>query len=179
VLAVLTSALLAVVFLARAAERLGQHDLVAWFRRRGLILGVVTGAVALAGVAVLAIDAPTLFDGLTGWALPIVRGSGVAGLATLWMLRTARLALTRISAVASVALIVATAAEASRVLPMNSARQRIASSSCAHARSHRRHASAHTAQCFMPVSACSSQWSPHDLHTCTQASSWPRVTAAS
>jgi cytochrome d ubiquinol oxidase subunit II len=106
VLAVLTCAFLAAVFLARDAQRLGQDDLTHWFRRRGLALGIVTGGVALAGVAVLAVDAPTLFRGLTGWALPIVGGSGVGGLATMWLLRAERYGLARWFAVASVALVV-------------------------------------------------------------------------
>lgn len=106
ILAVLTCAFLAAVFLVRDAERLGQPELTRWFRRRGLLMGVVTGVVALVGVVVLAVDAPTLFDGLTGWALPIIGGSGVGGLTTMWLLRAERYALARWFAVASVALIV-------------------------------------------------------------------------
>lgn len=106
VLAVLTCAFLAAVFMARDADRLGRTQLTAWFRRRGLAMGVVTGVVALIGVVVLAVDAPTLFDGLTGWALPIVGGSGLGGLATMWLLRTGRYATARFAAVASAALIV-------------------------------------------------------------------------
>lgn len=106
VLSVLTCAFLAAVFMARDADRLGRAQLTAWFRRRGLVLGIVTGVVALIGVVVLAVDAPTLFNGLTGWALPIVGGSGVAGLATMWLLRAGRYGTARLAAVASVALIV-------------------------------------------------------------------------
>lgn len=106
ILAVLTCAFVAAVFLARDADRLGQGELTDWFRARGLVMGVVTGAVALIGVVVLALDAPTLFEGLTGWALPVIGGSGVGGLATMWLLATRRYGAARLFAVASVSLIV-------------------------------------------------------------------------
>lgn len=106
VLAVLTCAFLAATFMARDANRLHQPDLTAWFRTRGLVLGVITGVVALIGVVVIALDAPTLFNGLTGWALPVIGGSGVGGLVTMWLLAARRYATARLFAVASVALIV-------------------------------------------------------------------------
>jgi cytochrome d ubiquinol oxidase subunit II len=106
VLAVLVCAFLAAVFLARDAHRLGRSELTTWFRRRALAMGVITGGVALVGVVVLAVDAPTLFEGLTGWALPVIGGSAVGGLATMWLLRQRRYAVARITAAASVALVV-------------------------------------------------------------------------
>lgn len=107
VLAVLTCAFLAAVFMARDADRLGHAGLAAWFRVRGLATAVVTGAVALAGIAVLLADAPTLADGLTGRALPLVVLSGAGGLATTWLLWQRRFALARVTAAVSVGTVVA------------------------------------------------------------------------
>lgn len=106
ILAVMTCAFVAAVFLARDANRLGQEELTNWFRVRGLAMGVITGAVALIGVVVLALDAPTLFEGLTGWGLPVIGGSGVGGLTTMWLLATRRYGAARWFAAGSVALIV-------------------------------------------------------------------------
>lgn len=105
VLAVAACAYLAAVYLVYDAERVAGPDLEEYFRRRALVAGVVAGAVALAGIAVLAADAEYLFDRLTGPALPIVVASGLAGLGSLVLLarrshRGARLL--AIGAVASV-----------------------------------------------------------------------------
>ena len=50
-------------------------------------------------------DAPQLFDGLTGRALPVVVLSGVAGLAAIGLLLTARYAAARIASALAVAAI--------------------------------------------------------------------------
>ncbi|MEU1688916.1 hypothetical protein [Micromonospora sp. NPDC005707] len=54
------------------ARRAGAADLVALLRRRALASGVVVGARVLAGLAVVAADAPDLFADLLGPALPLV-----------------------------------------------------------------------------------------------------------
>jgi cytochrome d ubiquinol oxidase subunit II len=105
VLAVAACAYLAAVYLVYDAERVAGPDLEEYFRRRALVAGVTAGAVAIAGIAVLAADAEYLFDRLTGPALPIVIVSGLAGLGSLALLvrrshRGARLL--AIGAVASV-----------------------------------------------------------------------------
>jgi cytochrome d ubiquinol oxidase subunit II len=105
-LAVLTCTFLAAVFLTAEAQRAGDADLTEGFRRRALATGIVTGAVALAGVAPLQQDAPTLFDGLTGRALPVVLASAAAGTATLVALWRHRVALARVTAAAAVASVV-------------------------------------------------------------------------
>jgi len=107
VLAVLTCALLAAVFLAADAERLGRADLVEWARTRALAAGVVTGVVALAAIALLADDAETLYDGLTGWGAIVLVASAVAGTACLWLVWNRRLQLARVAAVAAVGAVVA------------------------------------------------------------------------
>ncbi|MGY1623523.1 cytochrome d ubiquinol oxidase subunit II [Geodermatophilus sp. SYSU D00965] len=90
VLAVLVCAYLAAVFLCADARREGADDLVAQFRTRALGTAAVTGAVGIAGLFVLRADAPQLFEGLTGRALPVVLLSVVAGLAALVLLWTRR-----------------------------------------------------------------------------------------
>ncbi|WP_055490903.1 cytochrome d ubiquinol oxidase subunit II [Streptomyces sp. TP-A0356] len=105
VLAVLTCGYLAAVYLTGDASRAGEPDLSAYFRRRALVIGVVTGAVALAGVAVLHADAPGLFHGLTHRALPLVLLSALLGAVSLTLLLRTRLTLVRITAAAAVAAI--------------------------------------------------------------------------
>ena len=106
VLAVLTCAFLAAVFMARDADRLGSRELAEWCRARGLATGVVTGVVALVGIAVIETDAPTLADGLTGRALPLVVASGLGGLGTIGLLARRRYGLARVTAASSVAAVV-------------------------------------------------------------------------
>src|SRR3954469_12456946 len=65
-LAVVVCAFLAAVYLAADARRRDRDALAAGFRLRALVMGIVAGAMALAGVFVLRSDAPDFFDGLTG-----------------------------------------------------------------------------------------------------------------
>jgi cytochrome d ubiquinol oxidase subunit II len=103
VLAVLTGAYLAAVFLAGDSARAGLPDLARAFRARALGTGVVTGAVALAGLLVLRSDARALFDGLTsGGGLVAVLVSALAGALTLWLVATERYGLARLSSAAAV-----------------------------------------------------------------------------
>jgi cytochrome d ubiquinol oxidase subunit II len=91
VLAILSGAYLAAVFLAGDSVRAGLPDLARAFRARALGAGVVTGAVALAGLLVLRSDARSLFDGLTsGGGLVAVIASAIAGAVTLWLIATER-----------------------------------------------------------------------------------------
>ncbi|RKT55730.1 cytochrome d ubiquinol oxidase subunit II [Saccharothrix australiensis] len=104
-LAVLVCAYLAAVFLCGDARRDGEHDLAEAFRRRALVTAAVTGAVGLAGIAVLRADAPLLFDGLTGRGLPVVLLSVAAGLTALGLLLARRYAAARIASAVAVAAI--------------------------------------------------------------------------
>jgi cytochrome d ubiquinol oxidase subunit II len=107
VMAVLVSAYLAAVFLCADARREGAEDLVDQFRTRALGTAALTGLVGIAGLFVLRADAPLLFDGLTGRALPVVILSVVAGLAALVLLATRRYTPARIaSALAVTAILV-------------------------------------------------------------------------
>src|SRR5439155_12158743 len=91
VLAVATAAYLAAVFLCADASRLGETPLERKFRTRALAAGLVSGAVALGGVAVLRSDAYPLYhrlvegQGLIGLLASIVAGS--ATLALVWRKR--------------------------------------------------------------------------------------------
>jgi cytochrome d ubiquinol oxidase subunit II len=106
VLAVITGAYLAAVYLAADARRAGLPDLVRAFRVRALASGAVAGVVALGGLFVVRDDARQLYDGLTsGGGLAMVVVSAVAGAATLFLVWTERYGLARVTAGAAVAAI--------------------------------------------------------------------------
>jgi cytochrome bd ubiquinol oxidase subunit II len=101
-LAVGTCGYLAAIYLTADARRSGEPGLAAAFRRRGLIIGLITGALALGGIAILRSDAPLLYHGLAGRALPLVIASGVLGLVSLALLVRRNYALVRVTAAAAV-----------------------------------------------------------------------------
>jgi cytochrome d ubiquinol oxidase subunit II len=90
VLAVVVCAYLAAVFLCADARREGLEELADQFRTRALGTAALTGAVGIAGLFVLRADAPVLFEGLTGRALPVVVLSVVAGVVALALVATRR-----------------------------------------------------------------------------------------
>lgn len=83
VLAVSACAYLAANLLVAEADRAGESDLVAYFRRRAVGASLATGAIAVVGLFVLRADADYLAGRLTGVALPLVVLSGLLGLGTL------------------------------------------------------------------------------------------------
>ncbi len=90
-LTVCVTAYLAAVYLTREAEREGEADLAAQFRRRALGSGAVTGAVAIAALLVLRSDARDLADALlSGRGLVLVVVSVVAGAVSLVLLASRR-----------------------------------------------------------------------------------------
>jgi cytochrome d ubiquinol oxidase subunit II len=104
VVAVLSGAYLAAVFLAGDAKRAEQPDLVRAFRARALGAGVVTGAAAAGSLLVVRSDARALFDGLTsGDGLIAVLVSAAAGVVTLALVWAGRFGPARLSAAAAVA----------------------------------------------------------------------------
>ena len=107
VLAIATSTFLAGVLLAAEASSLDEHTLAAELRTKSLIGGVITGAIALAGIPVILSDAETLADGLLGRGLPFILASAVAGLATMALLWQFRLREARATAALAVAAVVA------------------------------------------------------------------------
>jgi cytochrome d ubiquinol oxidase subunit II len=86
VLAVAVCAYLAAVYLVWDSRRLGDAEMVEYFRRRAIAAAVVTGAVALIGVFVLHDYARYVFDGLTSRALPLVIISALCGIGSLVLL---------------------------------------------------------------------------------------------
>jgi cytochrome d ubiquinol oxidase subunit II len=82
-MAVAVCAYLAAMFLVADARRWGDDGLVAYFRRRAIGAAVVTGALALGGIAILALDAPALADELRARGWPFILASGLLGAVAL------------------------------------------------------------------------------------------------
>jgi cytochrome d ubiquinol oxidase subunit II len=101
-MAVGACAYLAAVYLCADARREDDDALAAYFRTRALGTALVLGAVAFAGIFVLRADAPRLYDGLTGRALPLMVASAVAGLASLRLLVRRRYNVARVTAALAV-----------------------------------------------------------------------------
>jgi len=107
VLAVVTGAYLAAVFLAGDAEKAGERALADAFRRRALGAGALGGVLAIGGLLVLRDDARPLFDGLTdGGGLACVLASAVLGAVTLALVATRRFELARLASAGAVGSIV-------------------------------------------------------------------------
>ena len=120
VLAVGVGAFLAAVYLAADAARLGESLLQNGFRMRALTSGVITGALAIAGLVVMHDDARHIYHGLTtGYGLAAVIVSAGAGIATLTLVWRSRFQPARLTAALAVAAVVAGWAAAQRptVLP--------------------------------------------------------------
>jgi cytochrome d ubiquinol oxidase subunit II len=108
VLAVSNCAYLAAVYLAADAARLEDAELARAFRLRALGAGVLAGAIALAGFAVVHGDYYRLFHSLlTGGALAAVVGSIAAGAAALALVYVRRFEAARYAAALAVAAIIA------------------------------------------------------------------------
>jgi cytochrome bd ubiquinol oxidase subunit II len=105
VLAVVVCAYLAAVFLCADARREGHEDLADQFRARALGTALLAGVIGLAGIFVLRADAPLLYDGLIGRALPVVLLSVLAGVASIVLLALRRYPLARLTAGTAVATI--------------------------------------------------------------------------
>ena len=107
-LAVVTGAYLAAVYLAADAARRGSAEMERAFRRRALAMGAVAGLAAAGGLVVLHDDAHGLFEALvTGAGLPALLVSVVAGAATLALVAARRYEAARYSAAVAVAAVVA------------------------------------------------------------------------
>jgi cytochrome d ubiquinol oxidase subunit II len=108
VLAVAAAAYLGAVYLAADAHRLGDRDLVDWFRGRALVAGTVAGAIAVVGLVVVHGDAPGLWDGLSsGAALVVMVVSILVGAAAMGLVLARRFEPARYAASATVAGVVA------------------------------------------------------------------------
>jgi cytochrome d ubiquinol oxidase subunit II len=108
VLAVATAAYLAAVFLCADAARLGESTLEQKFRTRALAAGLVGGAIALGGVAVLHSDAHPLYHRIVeGKGLIGLLASILSGSATLVLVWQKRYEASRYTAALAVAAIIA------------------------------------------------------------------------
>jgi cytochrome d ubiquinol oxidase subunit II len=115
-LAVVFCGYLAAVYLAADSNRFSERPLATAFRSRALAAGLVSGALALAGLFVMRDSG---LDLTRGTALVMVCVSAVAGLATLALCWRWRFGLARLTAALAVAAVVAgwAAAQAPRFLP--------------------------------------------------------------
>jgi cytochrome d ubiquinol oxidase subunit II len=105
-IAVGTCAFLAGSFLVADAERAGHTGLAESLRTRTVLVGLVTGAVVFIALVPLSRDAPVLYEGLTGRALPVVVLSAAAGLGALVLVWRRNYARARFFAVTAVATVV-------------------------------------------------------------------------
>jgi cytochrome bd ubiquinol oxidase subunit II len=106
VLAVLTAAFLAAVYLAADAQRT-HPDLVAPFRTRALVMGVLAGACALGALVVIRSDAPPLWHGFGHpLAIAAIVGSAIAGVGTFGLVLASRFGPARVTAAAAVSAVV-------------------------------------------------------------------------
>jgi cytochrome d ubiquinol oxidase subunit II len=105
-LAVAVCAYLAAVFLVADARRLGQRDLERYFLRRATIAAMAAGALAVAGLLTLRMDAPILADHLTRVGSPFIVASLVLGFGALVALARHRPRGTRVMAVGAVVAVV-------------------------------------------------------------------------
>jgi cytochrome d ubiquinol oxidase subunit II len=105
-LAIATCAYLAAVFLVADARRRSQPQLVAYFLHRATLAALAAGALAVAGIGVLRMDAPILADELARRGWPLVLASVVLGTAALVLLRRNAPRGTRVLAVAAVVSVV-------------------------------------------------------------------------
>jgi cytochrome d ubiquinol oxidase subunit II len=126
VLAVVTGAYMAAVFLTGDAVRVHDRELAEIFRVRALAAGIVAGVAAIFGFFVIHGDAHPLYHGLvSARALPAVIVSALAGASTLVLVWARRYEPARFSAALAVAAIVAgwALAQSPRFLPGLTVRQ--------------------------------------------------------
>ena len=108
ILAVVSAAYTAAVFLSGDAQRDHNPDLAERFRLRALAAGVAAGAIAIAGLVVLRFDAHRLFTHLSqGTGLPALILSLLAGTATLALIWQRRYEPARYTAALAVAATIA------------------------------------------------------------------------
>lgn len=105
-LAVAGCSFLAAVYLCVDARRAGEDDLVEVFRRRALLAGAVCAATVLAGIDVLRLDAPYLYNGLLTRGLPLLVVSAVLSAISLVLLWRRMYGATRVLAAGAVVTVV-------------------------------------------------------------------------
>lgn len=107
VLAVVTGAFIAAVFLAADAKRAGLEDLEEAFRKRALGSGALAGVLAAVGLIIVREDARFLFDGLvSGAGIAMLLLSAAAGLGSLALVWSRRFEIARYTSTVAVGAIV-------------------------------------------------------------------------
>lgn len=101
-LAVGVCAYLSAIYLTADARRNGYHDLADYFRRQGLISGVLVGTIAVISIAVVHSDAHQLYHGLTHRGLPLVIASILMGFVSLILLARRHYIAVRVTAALAV-----------------------------------------------------------------------------
>ena len=107
VLGVAVAAYLSAVYLVWDARRMGETDMVTYFRFRAIVGAIAVGVIGVVGLVVVHGDASYLFDGLTSTAAPLVVLGAVAGLGALALLARDAARGARVLAIAAVAGLVA------------------------------------------------------------------------
>jgi len=102
-LAVGVCAYLAAVYLTADARRGHRPDLAEYFRRQGLLSGLVVGIVAVVAIAVVHSDASQLYQRLTHRSIALIATSIAMGLLSLLLLARRRYIAVRASAALAVA----------------------------------------------------------------------------
>ncbi|MGH3898100.1 MAG: cytochrome d ubiquinol oxidase subunit II [Pseudonocardiaceae bacterium] len=102
IIAVGVCAYLAAVYLCSDARQHRDRSLLEYFRTRAIIIAVLLGCIALAGIVVLRADAPQLFNGLISRGLPLIVASAVGGISSILLLMNRRAGLARVAAALAV-----------------------------------------------------------------------------
>jgi cytochrome bd ubiquinol oxidase subunit II len=101
--AVTICAYLAATYLTVEAVQRGERELERDFRARALAAGVVAGVLAGAGLVLVSVDAPILWEGMRHAGLAFAAVSAVAGVASLTAVWTRRYRIGRVAAIVAVA----------------------------------------------------------------------------
>ncbi len=94
------------VYLVGDSRRREEPTMVAYFSRRAVVSGILTGALAAGNLILLHTSSPVVFHRLMGPALPLVAVSIGAGLAALVLIYFKRLVLVRVMAALAVVSVV-------------------------------------------------------------------------
>lgn len=106
ILAVAVSAYLAAAYLAAESSHLGHKQMTAYFRIRAIFTGFAIGFVAIGSILVIRRDAPALYRGLTGRALPLTAAASLFGALSIGLAYLRRYALCRASSAMAVTAVI-------------------------------------------------------------------------
>ena len=107
ILAVGMCSYLAAVFLTREASVTGDEGLLYQWRGRALSSGIWIGILAVIGLVMCALEAPTLWLGLSARGWPLILASIATGIGSLFAMRNGQFRLANLLAAAAVATVLA------------------------------------------------------------------------